>query len=43
MKKFYEKPEVDMLLLTAKDNMLFNSKDVKVYGDDNEIDDIFNL
>lgn len=43
MKKFYETPEVELFLLAAHDNMLWDSSNVSVYGDDNEIDDPFNL
>ena len=43
MKKFYEEPEIELLILKANDNLLWDSNNVNVYGDDNEIDDPFNL
>ena len=41
MKKLYKQPEIDLLILNSKENLLFDSQEVKVYGNDNEVDDPF--
>ena len=41
MKKLYKQPEIDLLILNSKEYLLFDSQEVKVYGNDNEVDDPF--
>lgn len=43
MKKLYKQPEIDLLMFNSKEELLFDSNDVNVYGDDNEVDDPFIL
>lgn len=42
MKKHYKYPTAELLILNPKEDLLYDSVEVKVYGGDNVIDDPFN-